>query len=341
MVIATVQCKSQAINGIQLLRVIATLMVMMVHFGQSLPLPDMLHRLIALGTYGVDVFFVISGFLIEKSLEHSTNIKHFYLKRFVRIVPVYYAVIILNMIFSFLTANYPEDTLKLGWLRYFLFINTSLPSDNYIYWNNCAAVWTISAFMFFYLIAPIIHKFCNTTNKYLVAVATSMVISVGYKSIIGNISGGDYIATHSPIAVLYELLLGAYMYKCTCIQNKADAKCRTILPIIFLLIAGIYSVHNYIVSATALLALLFCYDLKVLFPIPILNTAINVIDQYSFSIYLGHTTVMFIFSRLQELMCFSNVLLAGLDLAGSVTLIILLHCLIEKPSQKLLALYTS
>lgn len=42
-------------NGILLLRVVATIMVLMVHFGQSLPLPSALHKLIRFGAEGVTV----------------------------------------------------------------------------------------------------------------------------------------------------------------------------------------------------------------------------------------------------------------------------------------------
>lgn len=62
----------------------------------------------------------------------------------------------------------------------------------------------------------------------------------------------------------------------------------------------------------------------------------NILDEYSFSIYLSHTTVMMIFSTLQESVQFGTAKLAVLDLIGCNILIPLLHLLVEKPCTKLL-----
>ena len=57
------------VNGISLLRVVAVCMILTVHFGQSLPFPAFLHTLIVWCQHGVQLFFLISGFLIFKSLK--------------------------------------------------------------------------------------------------------------------------------------------------------------------------------------------------------------------------------------------------------------------------------
>ena len=54
-------------------------------------------RLTFFGNYGVDLFFVISGFLITglllEFLDKKVDIKRFYIRRFFKIIPHYYFVV--------------------------------------------------------------------------------------------------------------------------------------------------------------------------------------------------------------------------------------------------------
>ena len=65
------------IENIQVLRFIAAFSVMMVH----LPVFEF-------GAWGVDIFFVISGFIMMYITEY--NNKNFLIKRIIRIVPLYW-----------------------------------------------------------------------------------------------------------------------------------------------------------------------------------------------------------------------------------------------------------
>lgn len=54
----------------------------------------------------------------------------------------------------------PADSmLGIGWLRYFLFLNGIVPSSQYYYWNDLWGLWTMSCFMLYYILAPIIRKY--------------------------------------------------------------------------------------------------------------------------------------------------------------------------------------
>ena len=165
MIIDKRQGVSEKINTITILRIIATFMVVMVHFGQSLPLPAVLHKFVMYGSEGVTIFFIISGYLIAASLNLNNHPVLFYKKRIVRIIPVYFGVVFVNFIAQILFCRYPSDTTHLGWLRYFLMIHAIVPTNDYFYWNNAAALWTMSAFMVFYLFAPIIHHFICGKNS--------------------------------------------------------------------------------------------------------------------------------------------------------------------------------
>ena len=81
-------------GDIQTLRAIAVLLVIAYHL-----------KLIKGGFLGVDIFFVISGFVITQNLNSSegnlsSRLKNFYLRRAKRILPSSFAVILLVAIFS-------------------------------------------------------------------------------------------------------------------------------------------------------------------------------------------------------------------------------------------------
>lgn len=81
------------------LRGIAIILVLAMHYGANVPVPDhavdadMLRRLCSLGYSGVDLFFVLSGFLIGGILlDHAGSprlLPTFYARRFFRIIPLY------------------------------------------------------------------------------------------------------------------------------------------------------------------------------------------------------------------------------------------------------------
>jgi peptidoglycan/LPS O-acetylase OafA/YrhL len=87
------------LHGLDHLRAIAILLVMLFHFGRGLP--SWLEPVKQIGWSGVDLFFVLSGYLIGYQLLKEINntnkisFKRFYIKRFFRIIPVYLAVLIL------------------------------------------------------------------------------------------------------------------------------------------------------------------------------------------------------------------------------------------------------
>jgi peptidoglycan/LPS O-acetylase OafA/YrhL len=80
------------------IRGIAILMVVILHTrALRIPLPKVLDWLYGIGWCGVDLFFVLSGFLITGILLQSKHdpryYRHFYVRRFLRIFPLYYLVL--------------------------------------------------------------------------------------------------------------------------------------------------------------------------------------------------------------------------------------------------------
>ncbi len=89
-----------ALDGI---RGLAVLMVLVFHFvGQMLPTNWVERAIVGVtkyGSFGVDLFFVLSGFLITGILYEARDKPHyfrnFYMRRVLRIFPLYYGVLVL------------------------------------------------------------------------------------------------------------------------------------------------------------------------------------------------------------------------------------------------------
>ena len=79
----------------------------------------------------------------------------YYKKRLVRILPLYYGVILYNILLhGLILKDIPADPQGLYWLRYFFLTNSVIPAPN-DFWGNLSATWTISLFMAFYLLVPV------------------------------------------------------------------------------------------------------------------------------------------------------------------------------------------
>ena len=88
-------------NNFDLLRLLMALSVFFAHSAiltQSIQLRPLAYVFKA--SVAVDVFFVISGFLIFMSYERTNSLKDYFVKRVRRIYPAYFTVIVICAIFG-------------------------------------------------------------------------------------------------------------------------------------------------------------------------------------------------------------------------------------------------
>lgn len=98
---------------LDLLRAIAIVLVMLFHFQQTtfnLTGSPYFSKFLDRGYHGVDLFFVLSGFLIGGQLIESLragrfSFKEFYIKRFFRIAPAYYMAIMVSVLYYSVWTN--------------------------------------------------------------------------------------------------------------------------------------------------------------------------------------------------------------------------------------------
>jgi peptidoglycan/LPS O-acetylase OafA/YrhL len=103
-------------------RGLAVLLVMFIHFGnnaKSLGYDNIITKLSSIGWIGVDLFFVLSGFLITRILYDAKTkpnyFSRFYIRRTLRIFPLYYlAIVVVSLIYAlwpFADLSWPDSPL--------------------------------------------------------------------------------------------------------------------------------------------------------------------------------------------------------------------------------------
>ena len=125
------------------------------------------------GKLAVDAFFVISGFLITYLLisEYEKNsdisLRGFYIKRFFRLFPVYFLVILVYLLVGIFVPGQEEIYQRTigGFPYYFSFRNEFMPHDTYA----LAHTWSLSVEEKFYFVWPILFFKINFLKhrKYL------------------------------------------------------------------------------------------------------------------------------------------------------------------------------
>jgi peptidoglycan/LPS O-acetylase OafA/YrhL len=87
----------ERLSGLDALRGIAALSVVFYHFtwyyGYKIDTNFITRISFPLGSYGVDLFFVISGFVIFMTLERATTLRSFAISRFARLYPTFWTAV--------------------------------------------------------------------------------------------------------------------------------------------------------------------------------------------------------------------------------------------------------
>ncbi|MFK7810502.1 MAG: acyltransferase family protein [Saprospiraceae bacterium] len=138
---------------IDTLRFLAIIMVILSHWLPN----DYWIRFFQLGRLGVELFFVISGFLITRILLQlnakegrlSDKLKTFYVRRILRIFPIYYFVVILTYVFN---SGHIETAI---WWNLFYGSNFYILKVNQ-FPGLMSHFWTLSVEEHFYILWPLL-----------------------------------------------------------------------------------------------------------------------------------------------------------------------------------------
>lgn len=206
---------SRRIPELDGLRGLAIFLVILCHYISDTPLGPR-HSLAArtgevlgLGTVGVDLFFILSGFLIGGILLNSRSspryYRTFYLRRFFRIIPIYYSwLIIFGLVwlaahFWGVAGGADFKTLTPYW-AFFIFIQNYFTGATAIQAEWLIPLWSLAVEEQFYLIAPPLVRRLSPrvlTKLLLAVLAFSFLLRVFLAAMFGADHGywGIYAAT--------------------------------------------------------------------------------------------------------------------------------------------------
>jgi peptidoglycan/LPS O-acetylase OafA/YrhL len=270
----------------------------------------LLMKATGLGWAGVNLFFILSGFLIGSILLKNKGSKNFfkvfYTRRFLRIIPVYYVLLVLFIILKNTSLYHPtaamfEYDIPGGY--YFLFLQNFIMSSHGNFGPQVLTpTWSLAVEEQFYLLIPLVVYFFNKRGLQLF-IGICLVAAPVCRYFTGNWYA-EYTLISSRIdspvfGFLLAYLLSFDSFK-TYLRNNMR-KVTWYLTAIVLACGGIYAFTSLGVLNHTILGVIFAVVvLKVLFLEDgflyrvLTSRQLLQLGKYSYCIYLFHQLFNFV-----------------------------------------------
>ena len=271
-------------NNFDILRLILAILVYFAHWN-ILTSQDISNQLFHLSGYAVHMFFIVSGFLIFWSFDADQNKKHFYIKRFFRIFPLYAFLIILQTLFFIGFSD--GSTFEV--IKYFIanifFLNFLAPSVGSTLSSlevNAinGSLWTLKNEVVFYLIVPLLFMFYKKWGGYILLILYSL--SVVYMFAVDYL-GIEKLLVQFPAQVRL-FMVGILLYILFDKFNKNNIYLLAIVSLILLIFLKDNTYFNYILYP-------FCIGFMMIFLVYFVKN-IKVNFDFSYSLYILHFPVI-------------------------------------------------
>ncbi len=334
------------LRGIAILAVMAS-HLFAVNFANSGIVVRLLGRLFYYGWMGVDLFFVLSGFLITGILVDSREgpgyFRNFYMRRILRIFPLYYGVLFLLLALT--------PALGIQW--HGIFLPLLLYLQNFQNYNQHTFVlapgvtlnhlWSLAIEEQFYLLWPMLVYAARTRLRVLRLALTLSAVALVYRFALMYFFTDAYATHHSMFARADALLLGGVL--ATLYRGPAWHRVLQAAPWLFaacaglvlasLLLAGLpifASLYWIFGTRFSIVALAFCgllaWSLRPGFVSRLFSLhALRWFGKYSYGLYVLHLIFLPFLSRVTRDALFHLTHSKALAVAGTAALILALSCL--------------
>ncbi len=221
---ATSQDRGTHIPALDAVRGAAILLVLIFHFssyGHGLaPSPLFIDRLYYLisraGWIGVDLFFVLSGFLITGILydakESDHYFRNFYVRRVLRIFPLYYGALIIFLVAlpGLLPGNAGVQSMKGDAVWYWTYLsNVRIAFNGWPGFGAIGHFWSLAVEEQFYLVWPVIVL--ALSRRHLQAACLACIIGALGVRVGLNVAGYETAAFVLTPARIDALAVGAFL----------------------------------------------------------------------------------------------------------------------------------
>ncbi len=245
-----------ALDGI---RGIAILMVMLYHFTDSTLGGGVLIKLFKVGVSGVDLFFVLSGFLITGILFDSKSkpyyFRHFYIRRSLRIFPLYYGVLVATcLVLPYWNVVVGAEALQhQAWLWWYG-SNYLLGGQEVTTLGGLTHFWSLAVEEQFYLIWPLVIYLCGRRSGMWMCVVC-MLVSVASRMIVVAASDPEsahratYLWTHCRMEAL---VAGAFI----ALAARGPRGRAGLIPLSLIVGAATTTILGYLISTKEIASLM-------------------------------------------------------------------------------------
>ena len=184
------------------------------------------HQILPFGYLGVDIFFVLSGYVVTLSLLRNSSdgksfsINGFFVRRFKRLMPaLLFTVIIFSFIFLFFSYPFSIETkisLQTGVASLFGFSNIFLFFKNQDYFSILSShnlflhTWSLGVEEQFYLLFALMFLFVRSKKYLLYLVLTLAFLSYSLQIHYLMLPEAYNSAFYLPFSRFWQLLLGSY-----------------------------------------------------------------------------------------------------------------------------------
>jgi len=324
------------IHNLDLLRALAIILVIYFHTVQMVfnyTIPD--RALFNLGKYGVNVFFVLSGFLIAGIYFRKQDMSpiQFWLKRFLRIYPPY----LIMLLISWLAVAYARNE-KFDW-GFLLMIQNFYPTIPYflVSWSLCIEEHFYLLFTLFIFVLP------KATNQLFLWIALC-ILPTFFRYFLSNpeFDGFGYYttATYFQMDALAFGVLAAYLVYQKSWHIKTSATLISILVIVLIGLSYLLSSHSNLITfsfgTTVLNFIITSLLLQLYFAKPLWISKTNFVKwnaRMAYSIYLVHPLCIHFCNLIYGKLNLKNMFLQyGFMIIAIYLASYLFHKLVEQPT---------
>jgi len=271
------------------MRAFAALGVVLIHAGGAglREFGEIGDRLVLLGAMGVQAFFVISGFSVCHSLAHSATTGQYFLKRFFRLLPPYYAALLL---YAFMRGTTWDNV-----LAHVALIDWIWPE----YSNRIISVeWTIPVEAFWYLLVPTLLALAARGPVHCAIMVVIAFLSVHPLYAAARLVGVDReLFFHSPMANAFPFAVGVAAY---CVRkhfppaSNAFATAAIGFAVLILSAHAVFGIgmpHIVAILATGVVIIFGRGEAWIVRAL-LLNPVVLLVGTVSYSVYLLHVAVL-------------------------------------------------
>lgn len=282
------------------------------------PFEKWLVQLSVLGAHGVDLFFVLSGFLITGILLYTKGqpgfFKNFYIRRILRISPLYYALVFFSFaVVPFVLRLHPLGAAKLArfstvahdWPWYVFYCSNILIAIKEKFSHGILDVtWSLAIEELFYLIWPVVVAFIDKAHLKKIMMSV-ILLTLILRIVLWEMHFSwiqIYVLTFTRIDALAFGCLLALFYEPQSSYRKHDIMFLAVIGVVLSLffVNGFFVRESFAMNIIySLVGLFFFKFIKIILDAPqggflnrIFTTKFLVtFGRYSYAIYLFHLPV--------------------------------------------------